>query len=145
MTLTGFEHTNKVLRKKARLENRANKAAKRSDTGEQQSRKSSMKVSNQIEDVDSDSETTDSQHQQESDIEQMPMNEDIELSDRNLDDQLDSQDGTLDTRFEKLGPGVPNEALNPKSYAFVPSTWTQRIRPAGQQTKRSEGVFSVMH
>jgi hypothetical protein len=95
--------------------------------------------------VDSDSETTDSQHQQESDIEQMPMNEDIELSDRNLDDQLDSQDGTMDTRFEKLGPGVPNEALNPKSYAFVPSTWTQRIRPAGQQTKRSEGVFSVMH
>lgn len=95
--------------------------------------------------MDSDSETTDSQHQQESDIEQMPMNEDIELSDRNLDDQLDSQDGTMDTRFEKLGPGVPNEALNPKSYAFVPSTWTQRIRPAGQQTKRSEGVFSVMH
>jgi hypothetical protein len=46
MTLTGFEHSSKVLRKKTRLENRANKAAKRSDAGEQQSRKSSMKVSN---------------------------------------------------------------------------------------------------
>ena len=35
MTLTGFEHTGKNLRKKARLENRAIKVAKKSDTNEQ--------------------------------------------------------------------------------------------------------------
>lgn len=35
MTLTGFKHTSKVQRKKTRLENRAMKAAKKSDTNEQ--------------------------------------------------------------------------------------------------------------
>jgi hypothetical protein len=74
------------------------------------------------------------------------MNEDIELSDHNLhDQQVDSQDNNQMDKYPELGPDAPNAALNPKSYAFVPSNWTKRIRAAGQQTKRSEALGSLLH
>lgn len=73
------------------------------------------------------------------------MNEEIELSDHNLqENDLGSQDD-MPIQFEKLGPGVPTQALDPRSYAFVPSNWTQRIRAAGQNTKKSEYVGSLLH
>lgn len=87
MTLTGFEHTGKVLRKKARLEARALRQVEVTSN-----RKSSMKAASLgIVDVDTEDEDTDSQ--QGSHIEELPMNEDIELSEHNLQDQnQDSQD-----------------------------------------------------
>jgi len=49
------------------------------------------------------------------------------------------------TKFEVLPPGVPVLALDPRNYAFVPSTWTQRIRPAGCKTLVSEYVGTILH
>ena len=34
--------------------------------------------------------------------------------------------------------------MNPKNYQFVPVCWTQRIRPAGKNTFRSENLCKVM-
>jgi len=92
MTLTGFEHTGKILRKKSRLEARAIRG-KRTDQVEvysQSNRKSSLKAS--IVDIEDTEESVDSQQQQEDDVEHLPMNEELELSDQNLQDNLEIQD-----------------------------------------------------
>ena len=36
------------------------------------------------------------------------------------------------------------QVLNPKNYAFVPSIYTQKIRPAGQGTRKSESLGSLL-
>lgn len=59
--------------------------------------------------------------------------------------QLDMQKNNEVEVIQEFGPGVPTEALNPKSYAFVPSNWTQRIRAAGAKTRKSEGMLTLMH
>lgn len=75
------------------------------------------------------------------------MNEDIESLERNSQDQnLDNQAAAQpQTRFEVVPPGAPVLALDPRNYAFVPSNWTQRIRPAGCKTINSEYVGSILH
>jgi hypothetical protein len=40
--------------------------------------------------------------------------------------------------------GAPIEALNPRSYGFVPSSWTEKIRPAGVQSRVSENIGSLL-
>jgi hypothetical protein len=47
--------------------------------------------------------------------------------------------------IQEFGPGAPTEALNPKSYAFVPSTWCKKIRAAGAPAVRSENLGEVVH
>lgn len=47
--------------------------------------------------------------------------------------------------MKEYGPGIAVEALNPKSYAFVPSNWTRKIRAAGAGTIKSEQLGMVMH
>ena len=110
------------------------------------SRKSSLKPSGRR-DLDSDdSLDTEDANKELAENDGLPMNQEIELSDHNLqDDHLDSQLVQQTNKFEKLGEGVPTQVLDPKSYAFVPSDWTQRIRGAGQQTKRSEQINDVLH
>ena len=39
---------------------------------------------------------------------------------------------------------VPLHELDPRNYKFVPSVWTQRIRPAGRPTYKSEALYSVI-
>ena len=39
---------------------------------------------------------------------------------------------------------MPTAALDPKNYAFVPSQWTQRIRPSGRFTNKSDNLGSVL-
>lgn len=34
--------------------------------------------------------------------------------------------------------------LDPRSYQFAPASWTQRIRPAGRATFRSEQLYNVL-
>lgn len=34
--------------------------------------------------------------------------------------------------------------LDPRYYQFAPACWTQRIRPAGRQTYRSENLYNVL-
>lgn len=43
-----------------------------------------------------------------------------------------------------FGPGVPTACLNPRNYAFVPSEWTMKIRPAGRLTSQSEGTGALL-
>lgn len=154
MTLTGFEHSKKTIEKKNRLIARAI-TGKRPDQIEvvskrsgrsKSSRKSSMRASSAKQDQNDDDDE-DSHLEDQSDIEQPPMNEDIESLDHNSNDQnYDNQAAAQpQTRFEALPPGAPTQALNPRSYAFVPSNWTQRIRAAGSKTIQSEYVGSVLH
>ena len=63
-----------------------------------------------------------------SDVEEVPLNEEIEKSQGS---QLEVTQEPPVENFDKLPPGAPIEALNPKNYAFVPSAWTGRIRAAG--------------
>jgi len=42
------------------------------------------------------------------------------------------------------GRQAPLQELDPKSYAHLPSCWTQRIRPAGKLTYQSEGLYNVL-
>lgn len=151
MTLTGFEHDKKNIEKKNRLIARAI-TGKRHDEIEvkskrsgrsKSSRKSSIRASSKHQPDDEDDE--DSHLEDASDIEQPPMNEDIESLEHeseNYDNQAAAQP---QTRFEALPPGAPTEALNPRSYAFVPSNWTQRIRAAGSKTNMSEYVGAILH
>jgi hypothetical protein len=41
------------------------------------------------------------------------------------------------------GENCDPEALNPRNYAFVPSCWTNRIRPAGRNTQKSTAISEV--
>lgn len=70
------------------------------------------------------------------------MNEDIEVP---LEDEQQSTCESLkQTKFEQLPPGVATAALDPRSYAFVPANWTNKIRAAGQQSRKSETIGSLL-
>ena len=43
-----------------------------------------------------------------------------------------------------LPEGCDPVLLNPKNYSFVPSQWTQVIRPAGRVTVKSDAVRRVI-
>ena len=90
-----------------------------------------------------DSDELESQHD---DDVQVPMNEEIKHDDEEFQNQqMDSQELKQQDDLKEYGPGIANEALNPRSYAFVPSNWTRKIRAAGQATDRSEALGHVMH
>lgn len=36
------------------------------------------------------------------------------------------------------------EERNPKNYAYYPSSWTQKIIPAGKNTFKSESIMDIM-
>ena len=95
MTLTGFEHAKKTIEKKNRLIARAI-TGKRPDQIEvvskrsgrsKSSRKSSIKASSAKLNQNDDDDDENSQLEDQSDIEQPPMNEDIESLDRNSQDK----------------------------------------------------------
>lgn len=78
MTLTGFEHNPKVLRRKARLEARHQRQMEVVSN-----RKSSLKQQHaDLDDFDDD----DDESQQDQQLEELPMNQEIELSEHNLQD-----------------------------------------------------------
>ena len=146
MTLTGFEHSKKTILKKERLIIKAKRpeqieVVSRSNRSKS-SRKSSLRASSKnIDDSDEDDASENA-----SDISHPPMNEDIESLNHNEQDSNENQAADKpQARFEQLPPGVPTEALNPRSYAFVPSNLTQRIRAAGSKTIPSESVGNIMH
>ena len=129
MTINGFEHLKSNLRKKDLL----NAGIEVRKPGEidvvsksalsKSSRKSarhSLSPSKQLGALDEEPESDGTDYR---DIEQPPMNEEIEPS---LDDKSSQpgQDEMLMQKretFKKFGPGVPTAALDPKNYAFVPS------------------------
>ena len=39
---------------------------------------------------------------------------------------------------------APAQELDPKTYQYLPSCWTQRIRPAGKVTYKSEALYDVV-
>jgi hypothetical protein len=129
MTITGFKHLKSNLKKKERL-NAGITVRKTGDIDvvsksarSKSSRKSSRRASSSpskhsgIEDED-ESDVTDYR-----DIEQPPMNEEIEPSESEKTSQQ-NQDLLHQQRQETLkqfGNGVPTAALDPRNYAFVPS------------------------
>ena len=63
------------------------------------------------------------------------MNEDITLDE--VEDEPSVHSGQLSPHRESavlatVAPGCDPAELNPRNYAFLPSTWTQKIRPAGR-------------
>ena len=63
-------------------------------------------------------------------------------------DEHDEEHGDFldkNQEIQEFGPGAPTEALNPKSYAFVPATWCKKIRAAGAPAQRSEQLGEVIH
>ena len=73
-----------------------------------------------------------------------------------LDEQSDNDVGPQSPQNDTGAPQNPAEAatalpggcdpvlLNPKNYSFVPSQWTQMIRPAGRFTIKSENIKRVI-
>lgn len=103
MTLTGFEYDKKILSKKARLQQNAILGRKPDHPVEvfskSASRKSSLKPSERRPVSDEDVDCSD--EQRESDIEEPPMNEDIELSDQDQRDPNDDSYAPMQTnKFE---------------------------------------------
>ncbi len=143
MTLEGFQHLKSNLRKKellnagieARRPGEVDVVSKSAlSKSSRKSARHSLSPSKQLGGLDDEPDASDDTDYR--DIEQPPMNEEIEPS---LDEKSSQQhpDDTLLQRgevYKKFGPGVPTAALDPKNYAFVPSQWTRRIREAGRQT-----------
>ena len=78
------------------------------------------------------------------------MNEDISSHDENdaaMEPVIES--GDLQVLREKLAcntlvdQGCDPEELNPRNYAFLPSCWTQKIRPAGRKTAKTESLQGI--
>ena len=79
-----------------------------------------------------------------------PMNEELEVG-SDLDDQgqpcspaHDAGPANAGDAPAHLAAGCEPLLLNPRNYSFVPSQWTQVIRPAGRTTIKSEAVKRVI-
>lgn len=146
LTLNGFVHRYDDIVKKDVLVNKANNAMGMNDARSASQRKSSLKVRSAglvgyHDEVDPDNE---SQHDDE--IQDPPHNTEFDNYQQDMQNQnLDCQENDKPEVIEEFGPGVATQALNPRSYAFVPSNWTKKIRAAGSNTNRSEGLGAVMH
>lgn len=79
-----------------------------------------------------------------------PMNEDISSQDDAIaDEPFITSGGELDdvrdrmAHMAALPPGCDPDELNPKNYAFIPSTWTKKIRAAGRPTHKAESLAGI--
>jgi len=71
------------------------------------------------------------------------MDEDISSGDENAIDEpviQSADDSMIQGRLAcnaVIPPGADPEELNPRNYAYLPSCWTQKIRPAGRPTAKT--------
>jgi len=81
-----------------------------------------------------------------------PMNEEIDSDVENAlvggDNLLDSA-GDFDQRGNQacnnvVPDGCDPEELNPRNYAFLPSCWTSKIRPAGRATQKVNSLAGIL-
>ena len=154
MTLTGFRHDPKTLRKKTRLQNRANREANdiysksggRSASNRRSSnRAASMDRAGPGADIFDDDEDIDSQQELDSGIEDIPKNQEIESVNSQKENEMQIPLTEEPDVYQKLPSNAPTEALNPKNYAFVPAQWLNKIPAAGSQTVRSESFGMILH
>ena len=157
MTLTGFEHTQSNLNLKKKLETGSIRPEFQdivSSARRSRSRVSRDSYRDDLQNPPSEgksarSTTRDAFQVIEAD-EVPPMNEDISSNDDAADaDEPIILSGELEDIKEKLAcmsyvpPGGDPHELNPKNYAFLPSCWTQKIRPAGRATHQTQSLAGI--
>lgn len=79
------------------------------------------------------------------------MNEDISSNDDGaIGDEPIIESGELQILKEKLAcatvvpAGCDTDELNPKNYAYLPSCWTNKIRPAGRPTPQVKSMQGIL-
>ena len=149
MTLTGFEHPSKTIAMKKKLDTVS--ICSEFQDAISSGRRSRSRISldsfredlqNQPSEGKSGRSTNRDGFQVIEPSEVPPMNEDIILQDEKPD--LDEPGiVTAETVNQKatcenvLPHGCDPDELNPKNYAFLPSCWTSKIRPAGKATHKT--------
>ena len=79
-----------------------------------------------------------------------PMNADIISQDDNENDEPMIESADFSVAKERLAcnvvlpPGCDPEELNPRNYAFLPSCWVSKIRPAGRATAKTQSLAGIL-
>lgn len=143
MTMTGFEHSKKTLRTKERLRRK-----QEVQDGKSSSRRSRSHASERdLRNPDSTSDEVSSGFGINK-ADAPPMNQEIRDGDDHMDEDMM---GSIDNKTEcetpecerAVGKVDDPKLLNPKNYAFLPSCYTQQIRPAGKFTQKSAAIKEV--
>ena len=150
MTLTGFEHTAKSIAMKKKLETGSVRPEFQdilSSARRSRSRFSRDSYREDLANPPSEGKSARSLGREFQVIEANevpPMNEDIssqeDANNAAIVDEPQIESGELETLKERLAwnaqvqPGCPPSELDPKNYTYLPSYWTQKIRPAGRAT-----------
>jgi hypothetical protein len=153
MTLTGFKHTATTMSRKSKLDMHGIDMPQFVDIASSSRRSRSKHSHVSFDDVANPASEDGSEHTgfQALDPEDLPP-VGREIENDSDDDQVEPgqtpANGAVATHATnaqaKLPTGCDPLLLNPRNYSFVPSQWTQVIRPAGRTTIRSEAIKRVI-
>mmetsp|Transcript_30403 Transcript_30403/g.40420 ORF Transcript_30403/g.40420 Transcript_30403/m.40420 type:complete len:159 (+) Transcript_30403:1411-1887(+) len=157
MTLTGFEHTSKSIAMKKKLDTGSIRPEFQDIISSSRRSRSRMSRDSYREDLQNPPSEGKSGRSTNRDAFQVieanevpPMNADIISQDENAIEEPVIESADLSMEKQRLAcnvvlpQGCEPEELNPRNYAYLPSCWTSKIRPAGRATAKKQSLQGIL-